>query len=164
MLLLAGQTAIAQFQVSVGTDPVNLDSATAVVIRNGIDTAIAPTITNNITGQYLISFAIPVNWVFPDHVAVRLSGTVNGLTAQLTKEIGQVVETNVDEAIAQTLQTTTDISDRVTKQVKALGLISGVSATAKEPTTEADGFLRTSDGAVDLVLTLEPDGSTTISE
>lgn len=100
MFLLTDQVVFVDFQVNVGASYVNLDSPETIVFRNSIQTTIVPNIDNPTAGLYVISFTVPTNWSFPDKVSVRLSGSVNGLPAQLTKEVGQVIDYNMLDSIS----------------------------------------------------------------
>jgi hypothetical protein len=58
---------------------------TVSVARNGTaDGAVSVTVTSPATGRYLYSFTVPADYDAGDHVAVRVTATVGGVTVTTT--------------------------------------------------------------------------------
>lgn len=92
MFLPPNSIATVEFQVQLGASAIALNSPVAVVLRDGVDTAVEAVITTTATGRYVVSFTVPSNWVFPQKASIRLEGVVNGISVEFTKEAGQVSE------------------------------------------------------------------------
>lgn len=89
MILSPDGTATVTFEVSANGQPVALAGAVAVLLRDGMDTAVTTTIANPATGRYVVSATLPP-WPDYTQVSCRLEGTYNALPAALTKPIGTI--------------------------------------------------------------------------
>jgi len=147
MFLPPGGAVAVEFQAQAGAEAIALTDTTAVVVRDGIDTAVVTAIASPGVGRYVVSFTVPSGWAFPQRVAVRLRGEFNGMAAELTKAVGQVG----------------DPLSRILDLSKGLGREPGISATVLDAAPGRPGYLITSDGAIAQTLTLNEDGSVTIA-
>lgn len=82
--MIAGDFVSKDFTVQDGTGAAsNADFLpTAVLVRNGSDTAVVVTVTNKETGVYNISFTIPATYEAGDEVEVRVTAVVSSITAK----------------------------------------------------------------------------------
>jgi hypothetical protein len=81
MTIAAGETIYYEFTTHALADQslVNADSLpTGTLVKNGVDTAVAVTITNKATGIYKAQFTIPGTYVAGDEVGLRIEALIGG--------------------------------------------------------------------------------------
>lgn len=61
----------------------NASSITAVLVRNGIDTAVTVAVTHKAVGVYALSVEIPTTWSRGDSICFRVNATVDTVTGNL---------------------------------------------------------------------------------
>jgi hypothetical protein len=82
MTIAAGETIYYEFTTHALADQslVNADSLpTGTLVKNGVDTAVAVTITNKATGIYKAQFTIPATYAAGDEVGLRIAATIGGV-------------------------------------------------------------------------------------
>lgn len=114
MLLLPGGQATVHFDTSAAGIDTPADAIDATVYRNDVATSIVPTVVLEGTSHYVVTFAVPINWVALDTAYVQL--TTDYLSADLscTKYAGQIDPNILVRQLAQAEQTKTDNGDGTT--------------------------------------------------
>ena len=107
-------------------------------------------------GDTLLAMAGPVLWDGTGFVDAAL--TAYGVAK--TTDVQVVIDGGF---LASDRNTLGEVRSFVEGLTKGLGRIEGVTMTSKRPAVNEAGYLRSSDGAIDQILTFNPDGSVTIA-
>ncbi|MEM6432960.1 MAG: hypothetical protein AAF773_03745 [Cyanobacteria bacterium P01_D01_bin.115] len=97
--------------------------------------------------------------------AIATGGSGGNFTTSDRQDLQQTLantnttNTRLTTTRAGALDLLQDISDRILNLFKGLGREPGVSVTQEDPTETEAGYLRTSDGSIDQIITRNPDGS-----
>ena len=90
MFITPGGIGAVSFDVALNGAVSNVGTASATVYRNGVVTAVVPSIDNNTSGHYSVTFNVPINWVEYDVSEVRFSLDYAGNELACTKPSGVV--------------------------------------------------------------------------
>jgi len=108
---------------------------TAVLVRNGEDTAIVCTVLNVTTGVYKVTCSIPATYVTGDEIEFRITATVASVTDNYVIDLGEV-ETRA--TIAPTATSTDWITNLTNTRAAFSQTLLEISASPK-PTYSVDG-------------------------
>lgn len=124
MEILAGSPIEDQFTLrSVETgEAANADTLpTAVLVRNGTDTAETVTIANVTTGIYLLSATIPADWVPYDLVGIRVRATVDGVLDNYHVWQASIADPALATSITLVAQAIVDLTTNINRLLARLG-------------------------------------------
>ncbi len=135
MLIYPGQTGVvANFTYTVGSILSTADTASAIVLRNGIDTVVPVVLTTASTGRYKATFDIPATWVGYDRVDVRFEATTGGMVIECTKPLAVIGAAGLDDQQEVNIDRVLDLleADEVITGGKAYKLLRGTTIVLLE--------------------------------